>query len=202
MNTTTNNTVSVSITNDGSILAKGLPEGTNPNDFITEVCDNNEPDAAKYVKAVVKALQLGDDMILLGISWATKESIRNHTRFPHIFGVDVTHGTNNERRPHLRVVGKNMRNNNLPFIDGFLPSEQRYVFSWFFGKAVPRLLCQAALKKTKLIVTDQDIHMIASLESYLKSVRLPVSIYGDGVHRLCKWHKVCILGSMFQNSHV
>ena len=101
MTATTDNTVSVSITNDGYILVNGLPEGTNPNDFITEMCNDNEPDAAKCVKALVKALQLGDNMILLGISWATEESIRNHTRFPHIFGVDVTHGTNNKRRPHL-----------------------------------------------------------------------------------------------------
>ena len=109
--------------------------------------DDNEPGAAKYVKVVVKALQLGDQMILLGISWATEESIRNHTCFPHIFGVGITHGTTNERRHHLMIVGKIMRNNSLPFIHGFLPSEQRYVFSWFFGKAVPHLLCQAALKK-------------------------------------------------------
>ena len=74
--------------------------------FITEEWDENEPDAVKYVEAVVKALDLGDNEILLGIAWCTEESRINHTCFPHILGVDVIHGTNNERHPYLCVIGR------------------------------------------------------------------------------------------------
>ena len=76
------------------------------------------------------------------------------------------------------------------------------IFSWFLGKALPGLLCNVSLKKKNLIPTDQDVHMITSLESYPKNVRHPVSMYGNAVHRLCRWHKVWLICNTFQCTHL
>ena len=108
MTSTTDNRVLVSITDDCDILVNGLLKGKNSNDFITEECDEIKPDADKYGDAVVKALKLGDNRILLGITWATEESRIHHTCFPNILRVDVTHSTNKECCLHLRVIGKHM----------------------------------------------------------------------------------------------
>ena len=108
-------------------------------------------------------------------------------KYPHVLGVDITYGTNNERRPIFRVIGKNTRNKNIPLVDAFLPSQQRYVFSWLFQDALPYVLHKPSLKHTALIISDQDIHMIDALMGVL---RAEDRLYGMAMFRLCKWHKV------------
>jgi len=105
-----------------------------------EEVNMNEVDqeASDYVESVIKGLEIGDGgEILLGIAWATEDGRESHKAFPHVLGVDVTFNTNNEKRPLFRVIGKNARNKNLPFVDAFIPSMQRYVFSWLFSEALP-----------------------------------------------------------------
>ena len=84
--------------------------------------DCKDTEVATYVRTVVQALRIGEDEVLLGIAWATKEGYLTHIRYPSVLGTDVTFGDNAEKRPHIRTIGKNSRNNNLPFVDGFLPS--------------------------------------------------------------------------------
>ena len=143
-------------------------------------------DMDRYVRSVVKALTLEDGEVLIGIAWTTKEGRLSHIRFPHILGVDVTYGDNNEKRPHIRVIGKNQRNKNMPFVDGFLPSQQPYVFSWFFEDAIPALLDRQALLKTQILITDQCPIMCPTITNPLYRLKL----YGSAIHRICKWHKV------------
>ena len=168
-------------------------------DNMTEEINDVDPEAANYVEAVIKALELSDGEILLGVAWTTKDGYLNHKRFPNILGVNITFGTNNEKRPLLRVIGKNARNKNLPFIDAFLPSMQRYVFSWFFREAVPYLLDNEALLDTSLILTDQDIHMLEALYPIINAID---SKYGNAVHRLCKWHKVSLFAKNLKYAYV
>ena len=146
-------------------------------------------DPERFVKTVVEALRLGDDEILLVVARSTKEGRLNHKKYPEVLGVDVTYGKNNEKRPQFRVIGKNTRNRNIPILDAFLPSQQQYVFRWLFQDAVPNLLDKLALLSTQLIMTDQDLHMIAGLSHPLNDLRL----YGNASRRLCKWHKVCCI---------
>ena len=117
---------------------------------------------------------------------STKEGRLSHKRFPDILGVDVTFGDNNEKRPHIRVIGKNQRNKNLPFVDGFLPSMQGYVFTWFFEEAISGLLDNDALLQTQIIPTDQCSVMCPAMVNAIQFMK----IFGDAIHRLCKWHKV------------
>jgi hypothetical protein len=143
----------------------------------------------KYVLSVVNALTLKDGEVLLGIAWSTKEGRLGHMRFPDILGADVTYGDNNEKRPHIRLIGKNQRNKNIPLVDAFLPSQQAYVFSWFFEEAIPALLDPEALLKTQIILTDQCPIMCPTLTNPICILKL----YGNATHRICKWHKVCVL---------
>ena len=59
-----------------------------------------------YITNVVKALAIGDDEILPGIAWSTKEGYRSHMRHPFVLGTDVTFGENAEKQPHIQTVGK------------------------------------------------------------------------------------------------
>ena len=146
-------------------------------------------DPERFIKTVVEALTLGEDEVLLAVAWTTKEGRLNHMKYPDVLGVDVTYGKNNEKRPQFCVIGKNARNRNIPILDAFLPSQQQYVFRWLFQDAVPNLLDKLALLSTQLIMTDQDLHMIAGLSHPLNDLRL----YGNALRRLCKWHKVCCI---------
>ena len=103
-----------------------------------------------------------------------------------MLGVDVIFGKNNEKQPQFCVIGKNVRNQNIPIIDAFFPYQQQYVFRWLFREALLRLLDKFALSRTQIIMTDQDLHMIEGLSHPLNNLRL----CGSALYRLYKWHKV------------
>ena len=71
-------------------------------DNMTEEINDVDPEAANYVEAVIKALELSYGEILLGVAWTTKDGYLNHKQFPNILGVNITFGTNNEKRLILR----------------------------------------------------------------------------------------------------
>ena len=116
----------------------------------------------------------------------TEEGRHFHRLFPHVLGMDVVFGTNNEKRPHLRGTGKSFANKNLPLINAFLPSQQQWVFDWFVNDALPNLFHPEALAKTTLIITDQDKDMIHVLDQAIKNVD---GVLGTAKRRICKWHK-------------
>ena len=74
-----------------------------------------DDDVCRYVGTVVEALKIGEDEILLGVVWTTKDGYVSHMRFPYVLGTDVTFGDNNEKRPRIRNIGKNARNTKLAF---------------------------------------------------------------------------------------
>lgn len=155
-----------------------------------EVETSTDEETTNYVKSVCEALKLGDNEILLAVAWVTAEGKIYHIKYPRVLGFDVKFGTNNEKRPLCRVVGRNTNNKNLPIMNCFLPSQQRYVFAWIFEEAVPYLLDREALLKTSIMPTDEDPHECAALSVALD---LEDSPYGERArHRLCKWHKVCL----------
>ena len=146
-----------------------------------------ESDEGKYIHALMKALEIDDGEILLGLAWSLDEQRRLHRAYPYILGIDVTFGTNAEKRPLLRVTGRNTRNKIFPIAEAFLPSQQRYVFSWFLESALPTILDIGALRKTSLVISDEDVHFIEALLPLLEDRDSPLY---KALHRLCKWHKV------------
>ncbi len=139
---------------------------------------------------IIEGLTMGDGQILLAIMWITKDAKRYHSKFPHVLGLDVTFGTNAEKRPLFRASGKTSNNKNVPHVNSFIPSQQRWVFEWILKDALPSTLDANALKKTCIITTDQDEQLVGTL---LHELRLGKNmIYGEARNRLCKWHKVSI----------
>lgn len=152
---------------------------------LVEQCQDDETNT--YVKAVVNALSLGDDEILLAIAWATAEGRLYHIKYPQVLGIDVKYGTNSERRPLARGVGKTGNERNFTPVNSYMPSEQRYAYSWVTGEGIQGCLDADALLKTTLIPTDEDKDQIAAIDGVLKT---PNSTLGYARLRLCKWHKV------------
>ncbi len=145
-------------------------------------------EAESFVRNLIKGLSVEDGSVLLAIMWVTKDGKRYHQKYPHVLGLDVTFGTNAEKRPLFRSSGKTSDNNNIPHVNAFIPSEQRWVFEWCLHNAMPSLLDANALRKTSIIITDQDERMVGTLLSTLRNGNSP--IYGNAMNRLCKWHKV------------
>ena len=139
------------------------------------------------VKNVVKGLALGRGQFLLAVAWVTKESKLNHIKFPWVLGGDETFRTNAEKRPLARLVGMNTNNNVLPFVNSFIPSKQKWVFYWLWSEAYPTLLDSDALKKTKLILVDQDENNWLSMMAVLGPKGKK---HGLAIARLCNWHKI------------
>lgn len=111
-----------------------------------------------------------------------------HRRFPRILGVDVKFWTNNEKRPLLCVVAKTYSHRNLLILNCYLPPEQEWVFQYVILEVFPTLLDNKALKRTLLIMTDQDQQEMNAIDNEIGKEQ---SIFGTGTkHRLCKWHKV------------
>ena len=88
------------------------------------------------------------------------------------------YGDNNEERPYILVIGKNQRNKHLPFVDGFMPSQQDYLFSWFSEDAIPAHLDRQALLKTQILITDQCSTTRPTLTNPLYCLKL----YGNAIH--------------------
>ena len=64
-------------------------------------------------------------------------------------------------------------------------------FLFFFGEVVPFLLDADALSQTQFIISDQCPIMVPQINVALEKVLCDgKKVFGDGKHRLCKWHKV------------
>jgi hypothetical protein len=146
-----------------------------------------EDSSAKFIKSVIEGLDLGNGEFILALCWVTDHARRYHQLFPSVLGLDVVFGTNAEKRPQMRGTGKTSSNKNLPIIDALLPNQSKSIFDWFMTDAVPSLLDHQALRKTKIILTDQDREMMSAIDNCIKSRD---KLLGDAVRRICKWHKV------------
>ena len=156
---------------------------------------DTQAEAKSFIKSVIEGLTLEDGSILLAVMWVVESGRRYHSKFPRVLGLDVTFGTNAEKRPLFRVSGKTANNNNIPSVNAYIPSEQRWVFEWCLKDGLPSILDPKALKKTSIILTDQDEQLVGTL---LFELRLgDNSIYGAARNRLCKWHKVRTLYYIF-----
>ena len=73
-------------------------------------------------------------------------------------------------------------------MDGFLPFQQDYIFTWYFKDAITTLLDRIAFLKTATILKDQCPQMCPAIHLALERL----GKVGGELRRLCKWHKVSI----------
>lgn len=60
--------------------------------------------------------------------------------------------------------------------------------NWCVSDAVPSLLDKEALKKTQIIVSDDDLQLYGAFQSSISSHDSPYGV--NARDRSCKWHKV------------
>jgi hypothetical protein len=147
----------------------------------------NEPDTVGgFAKMVLQALSVNDDQeILLCLSWITVDAVRFFTQYPERLGVDVTFGTNQEKRPLFRGCISNSNNKNIPTWNAYLPSGANWVFKWLFLTCMPALFPAKSLAQVQIVLTDEDPQCYHNLEAAIHRGILP-----NAKVRLCKWHKV------------
>ena len=146
--------------------------------------DDDSPQA--FVERLTNALTLENGQkILLAVAWVTEEAKRYFRMFPEACGVDVTNGTNSEKRPNARGTIVTSSNKNIPFWNSFLPSESGWVWNWILVKAFRALLPKSGLDQMNLMITDQDPKCYEQIGAAKRLGVLP-----KVAHRLCCWHKV------------
>jgi MULE transposase domain len=103
--------------------------------------------------------------------------------FPEIMGVDVTEQTNNEKRPLLVLGGLTGDNRTFTSCHAFLPSQQRWVFDWFFITALPYLFPVNVLQRNEVMFTDGDPKEYCAFAEAAANQYFP-----NSRHHLCVWH--------------
>ena len=147
-------------------------------------------DGKAFIKHIIRGLTLKNGAVLLAIMWVTSKGKLYHRKFPHVLGLDVTFGTNAEKRDLFRVTTKTSNNKNIPLMNACIPSEQKRLFHWWIALVISCILDEKYLSKTCIIMTDQDTQLVGALmdEQNLGNQ----TVYGDAVNRPGKWHKVCL----------
>lgn len=142
---------------------------------------------ATYAETVIKALSLKEgDKVLLAVAWRSSELSQSYfDSFPWCFGLDVTNGTNQEKRPLLRATASTSERKNIPFFNAFLPSQCSWVFKWVLQVAFPKLFNAKTLERVQLIVCDQDQHCYEQIQAAIDG-----AVFPNALKRLCKWHKI------------
>jgi hypothetical protein len=124
------------------------PDGMYGKDVLSE-------EALQHRK-ILDEFGLGSTRILLGAAWVDEYSWREFLRYPECLFVDTTHGTNNESRPLLQMVGRDSNGKAYTVLRIFMPNETASFYRWVFLEALPLLLGESNLSKINLILSDGD----------------------------------------------
>lgn len=122
--------------------------------------------------------------VLLAVAWCHEDERHLFELFPEVLMFDVTYQTNNEGRPLGVTCSPDGNMDVFSPIRAFLPSECKWVFSWFFGTAIPTLLGTEPLKRTQLVLSDGDSKIYNAFEAHRDR------FYPQAVHGLCMYHLV------------
>lgn len=108
---------------------------------------------------------------------------RLYTAYPECLGMDVTHGTNQEKRPIFRLVGRTPNNKSFPVLCVLMPCESDWAFRLIFETVIPELFGHS-IRYLRILTTDEDWIQIQGFRAF-------PNIYPLAKLRYCKWHKVC-----------
>jgi hypothetical protein len=107
-------------------------------------------------RQIMKDFGIDATRILLGAAWVDEDNWREFLRYPECLFVDSTHGTNNESRPLLQLVGRDSDGKGFTICRIFMPNETASFYRWVFLEALPLLLGAVNLGRIVLILSDGD----------------------------------------------
>lgn len=87
-----------------------------------------------------------DLMSIFRVAWCREDEVRLFEMFPEILMFDVTHKTNNEKRPLGIFVGIDQNMDVFNVMRVFIPSECQWVMNWIFASVCPSLLGKEPLQ--------------------------------------------------------
>ena len=85
--------------------------------------------------------------------------------YPECLGMDLTFGTNKQRRPLFLVAGVDGSNHTFTMFRAFMPSKQARAFRWVILKALPALVGSETLKYVSFIASDQADSLCKAISS-------------------------------------
>ena len=143
----------------------------------------------KYLKSQLKKLKKemnykdGTD-ILLALSIASDEMSRCVHMFPEVFYMDVTAGTNRQKRDLFLMVVKDA--NGQTFIGNatVIPSGQRWVFDKIFQSFFLHLYGEETIGRNRLALTDDDKAEHGPWDNSVETLEC----YNESKHMLCVFH--------------
>mmetsp|Transcript_56840 Transcript_56840/g.138351 ORF Transcript_56840/g.138351 Transcript_56840/m.138351 type:complete len:895 (-) Transcript_56840:1759-4443(-) len=139
-----------------------------------------------FARAVLNALKIQNGQsLLLCCAWVTEQQVAHFKMHPNVITLDVTFGTNSEKRPLARATALSSNAKNLPFFNCFMAAETVWVWDWILSEAMPQLLGSDILSKVQMVLTDQDFKCYSILDSLIQQ-----KVYPAAIHRLCAWHKI------------
>ena len=101
--------------------------------------------------------------------------------------MDMTFGTNLQKRPLFIVNGVDGNNKMKTFFRCFMPSKQAQAYRWVINKAMPTLLggnLDSTFPQVSMIATDEEDALISTIRSQCR----PAGIFPNSRHRLDKYH--------------
>ena len=107
--------------------------------------------------------------------------------------LDLTFGTNKQRRPLFVVAGVDGCNKSFTMFRAFMPSKEHRAVRWVMLKALPMLLGRDILQRVYVIATDMEHALSDAISSGITS-----KIFPRAKHRLDYFHLLFHLASNTQ----
>ena len=115
----------------------------------------------------------------------TDSELRQLQMFPEVWYADITNQSNNEKRQLIVLAGKNGMNQGFTGLRAFLPSEQYWVFEWFWNVCLIQLLTTVLVRRNRVIITDGDPNLYEPLRLAQSK---EISPWYNSDHKLCQFH--------------
>jgi hypothetical protein len=133
--------------------------GTSGVDDLSEMCE----DTLQSHQEEIHNLNLSAEQnLFIACGWCTNKERHAFRLSPDVIKIDVTEGTNMEKRPLLTVSIRSAFGNYVVIARLFLSHQRRVSFRWAFSIALPRLLGDVSM--VKAVMTDGDSNEIFELE--------------------------------------
>ena len=147
---------------------------------LTDV-ENNSLALEIEIECWRKSLGLNDNTeILVAFAWAHDYELRKLRMFPEYIAIDGTFEMNRQKRALLTACGLDGEKKTFIGFRFFMPSEQRRVYSWEIGKAMPFLVGES-MKFNQVLSCDMEQALV---DAIIESISEPHSLLSNSKLRL------------------
>lgn len=124
------------------------------------------------------------DKMLLMLSVATDEMIRVGAMHPEVWFMDVTGGTNIEKKDLFVIAVRTTCGKTFPVNLTIVPSGKRFVYDWIYKVALLCLFGPVTMSRNRLALTDDDYAEHSAFDNAIGTSGL----LDNSLHMLCLFH--------------